>query len=708
MLSNKDIDEILASGPPSEENRLSNEDIDEILNSKPEKSESGFLDHPRVRSLGRGARNIANAGAGFLDMFGAPLWHTATSPARLLGKEIPYPSLRESTKGLIDTQTKGRLKPKNDWEKIEDSVMEGVATLPFGGAAASGAKALKYAGAGTKAFANYMGEMFAPTLRNIAGTAGASGLAQHSLNVMPDSPIAALGMGLLGGSIGNKAGKFASNVASKNVATPKAYLAEKLSFDPHAYEKLTHTDLNAPITLGDVSKSSPVKRTVDSLSKSFFGSKPIQNIHKGQAETVGQNVKFSEHPELTHNYASNIMVDAAKKKMKDTHSVLSRLEGKIDDTLRGKENSDRLIDVSKPIREFAEQLSDLRDETSTTMLLDSKLGKRIKQIIKTSGGPDIDQVAKQGGMDQGDAFLYALQKVPKSGYKIDFKTGRMLRRDIDNQISTWGTLGNIDQSQLKHLRHGLKESLHEYTESIADPEFQKAWKQHQTLSHNYLENEVPVLNAILAAKKKGDIEPFMLLARKVKDPKEAKLIMKSISSPSEREDLTQHLIQNLGTHGKNGFNFGTLESNFNALQPEAKKVFLMGLNPADQKKFISNMEAIKLLKLKETNASGTSYSLDTKSVLNAAASSAYSLATGDMTPLLVFFTTHVALPAGASKLVTSRPFIDSLYKSFKAKTPAQQALYLGKISKNPDFKKTMGIAIAKNLVRSTAVINQQK
>lgn len=689
--SNAELEAIANSGnEPQEETKTepfsdySNEELETIANQEPDSI---------GRSLKRGFRNVAAGAAGILEPIEAPVREALNTIPRAFGSDYRIPGLREEI-------SKVGPQARNNREKIIDTVQQQLTQLPVGSALGS----IKHAGNAGK----FLKTIYNPTFPNAGATAGGAAAAQHSLNVMPNDSGAALTAGLLGSAAGGKFGKFAGNVAAKNVATPKAYLAEKLSFDPKAYEKLTHPNVNAPITLADVSKSSPVKRTVDSLSKSFFGSKPIQNVHKKQAETVGQNVKFSEHPELTHSYVSNITVDAAKNRMKEAHSTLSRLEGKIDDALRGKDNGDRLIDISKPIREFSEQLADLRDETSTTMLLDSKLGKRIKEIIKASGGPDVEQIAKKGGMDQGEAFLYALQKGPKDGYKVDFKTGRMLRRDIDNQISTWGTLGNVDQSQLKHLRHGIKEGLHEYAESVADPEFQKTWKQHQTLSHDYLENEVPILNSILTAKKKGDIEPFMLLARKVKDPKEAKLIMKSIPSASERGDLTQHLINKLGTHGKGDFNFETLEGNFNALQPEAKKVFLMGLNPSDQKKFISNMEAIKLLKLKETNPSGTSYSLDTKSVLNAAASSAYSLATGDMTPLLAFFATHVALPAGASKLVTSRSFIDSLYKAFKAKNPQQQALYLKKIESNPGFKKTMGSSIGKSLIRSSSVINQGK
>lgn len=615
----------------------------------PSSAESSFDWKKTAKDFGHAsaktARNIAAGAADTYDFIASPL----TAPYNLAAKALGAPEkyhmkpLAPQITNAIDTATGGYTAPQNDEDRVIESVTRGLTTIPGVGTAAKGAqwaaKGLK--GATAKGLPKFLAGMGEATPINAASTAGSAALSQQALNQDPNSPLSALGWGLVGG-LTPQAGRFATQ-AGRNFTKQKT--GERLSsltkFDPEAYASFEKAGI-AP-ELANVVESKITKGMSDWMSKiPWAGEKLAQRKHDQYKEALEL---LDQGSSLSRGKASKLALEGAKAHQASKDTIHSQIFNKIESDIG------KMPDLSiRPTHSHNFQA----------------------ELIKNKKTPYAIEKFKSSPVGE---FSTELSSIIQQG--SDYHDLKGLIERINDATTTHGLIGKQSQSKLKKLAQSIGKDIDEgmtpkFTE--LGNESLHNWKKGNALYADYAQNEIPFLNQIYKKDKAGATDVFMdLLTNVKKGGEKAKLALEGLPS-HDRQSLMKEVNNRLGMHGKGDFSLTVWAKNFKDLEPEMQNLLFGHYTGAQQKKVHALVDAISHMKATtaEANASRSGITVGQMAMAAEAVRSLGHLSYGNPMPIIKDIMALGAARMG-SNMFTNPKIMNWMYESTKAPNVATLA-----------------------------------
>lgn len=470
-----------------------------------------------------------------------------------------------------------------------------------------------------------LGKLAAQTPKELIGTAAAGGGFQAGREMAPDSYAVPLVTSLAAGKAANA------------ITSPQNALGKALSINPNKTAAFEQANLNP--TLADISNSKFIKGTQNILAEAPFTSgiigDAIQTTHR-RISNFGNG--------LPQESAGKVAQEGMKSYITKANKLTERLKQSWEKDIIPSEK----MQINKTSEVFSKKPAIFEPE-NVKAYENSTLGKLNDKLAAITE-------RNNGEISVGDAMF--------------------IRNEIDDLISTFGSVGDATQGQLKNLRNSLSEDLKEFAHSKGEQtgrnfdRYNKFYNQYRTKLDKQIQ---PLLKNKTATKTFNSIKNNLRV-----DAADADTVLKMLK-PQEKTIFSESLVRELGMNPQNEFNGATLATNFKKLEPKAQEVVLSGLPKETQKEFRASIEAIDHMKgtKAQSNPSGTfnqTFKLGTLGALWAAPISTSSvLGTGII----------------ASKLMTSPKFINWLSEGMKVKNETQAANHIEKLSKvakgNPEL-----------------------
>lgn len=603
---------------------------------QPEKSQVG-------QSLARGAKNVLTGVLDTADLIATPVREALNVGLGLAGSDYKFRPTGQMTSEAIDKATEGYTEATTPGQKVEESIVRSLASMPIGGGI--GSIASKAASKGVQAVGKTLQGGSHLTPSNIALTGASSGLMQHHLNENPEDLVGAIGMGLLPGV----AHGIVNLSHSGNLANS---VGRKLGINPYKVKDFLEAGVNP--TLADVSDNK-ITKTLSHIggytpgaSRTIRNAKEIQRNQLlkelGQGD-YGDEISKARASFLTHEGAKTSHV-ASNKKHGD---MFSKLEG---DIQRLPDKSIELHETGNTIRSL---LKNVKDQPK---FFKTPAGKKINDII--------------GSISNKNHDYYGMKEI------LD---------DINDTITTHGLIGKASEGKLKRLAQSIGQdidtSLTPRMKELGEDAYSN-WKDARNTYREYATGEIPHLNEMLKANKKGATDAFFNLMTNVKKGGEkARIVFKGLN-PQEREELIHGINQKLGETKEGGFNPLKWSSNFKALEPSVKDTLTEGLSKHSKQKLDAIINTIDHLKstLKESNTSLTAHHTALKGDIAAIAGASSSLASGHVWPAV-----SLAIMMGTNRLgaalLTNPKLINWAYNGMRMKHIGQFERHLARLNSIP-------------------------
>lgn len=600
----------------------------------------------------------------------------------------PFTPPSQAIGNTIDYYGGDLVQPRNNMERKVDAATEFVGGLASGNPISQSAK---YLGNG---LSSYVAKTMAPkTATEIAASAGAGYLAEAAHQNESNSVWAPFLAGIAGAGLGAgayKAGSAAINPRQtiQNIKPGiQDALAKGLKINPQKVEDFSAAGIRP--TLADVSDSSIVG-TLQNIQKEMpIGGNPIQNAMrkaKQQIKSFFQNEDIDngrtqeQGGELTQKGARNFQNNGKQVSGELQQNVARHLQGDVDipvhnvadsigiemtpPTSQSSNASSANVDIDAALgvspkpkyqdphliaKEEAKSASDLSNQNNGHQ---PNIKAKTKAEVSDELEPPILNKFKQrlrkiiGSNKDADALLMTGKTAPRISYKRLVR----LRQMIDDKISTFGTMGDIEQGALKQLRAKIQQDIGAYFKGLG-PEAYADWEKFNKYYTAFNKRNEQIAHKLL--KNKDAVAAFkgIISGQKI-DGRKAKLVLESLS-PDEQRLFSSSLLNELGTNSKNQFSGKTFAKKFGQLKPEIQEIVLNAYPKETRSKLRKVLESIDHIdsNASTANSSRTAHFAQAGTLLSA---TTLGLATLNV-PLLVGTAASVAAGRFASSKLFANP-----------------------------------------------------
>lgn len=353
------------------------------------------------------------------------------------------------------------------------------------------------------------------------------------------------------------AAQIAKAVASKGKALLGSGLNKALKIDPHAVSAFERVGVTP--TLGDISNSKGLHSVQTSVEQLPIAGKALRNATEAQTEGIMKTLGQGEYgPDLSKTKASEIALKGAKSHQKAKNLEHTAAYSQVEEDLA--KLPDTLVDIGPLYHLAARESSKLKSPGMVERFQETPYGRWLSKILDSSGS---------------------------FGGKLPYEELIQIKRDIRNKISTHGLIGKEDQGQLKQITKFIDHSLKDMDAKFKTlgPESYKNWKTHRKEYALYAQEDIPKLNEIYKADKKSAVDVFLnLVADTKKGGEKLKLSLHHLS-PEDQHDLLLKVHQKLGSY-QEGIPFSPViwKKRFEGLEPQAQKILMSHLSPAEKSK----------------------------------------------------------------------------------------------------------------------------
>ena len=619
----------------SDLSKFSDEELERIA-GKEHKSSLG-------RSVAMGAKDIVAGIPGFADLLLTPIREGANL---VLPDKYKMRPMQQAISEGIDNLTGGWTKPRTNAEKVQSTVQQEIAGLPFGGVLGKGAKLV---GKGGKAIGNFLTQAGKISVPNVLGTAATAGAVQQSLNTNPNSPVSALLAGLVGGGVGSAVGN-AKNAVSRIVNPAKMTAFKEAGIQP---------------LLADVSNSKLLKGAQHHLEWIPGSGHTIRTAKGKQYESMKNTLGQGNYEDvLTHAQAQEKALAGARSHQGKQGKIHAEGFGRFNQDVS--KLPDKSIDLTNTARFFDKETKNLQNAPMWAEFKKTPLGKELHTIFQNGTTQDYHQV-------------------------------RQTLDRIQDKVTTWGSIGTKSKSSMEKLwgtlAEDIKSSLTPKLEKL-HPEAAKNWQDIKGHYHDYAKGEIPHLNELYKAGKKNTVDAFSTLKNDLKHgAKKAELALEG-ASPKDRIELSTALNKELGSTGDGSFSLAKWHTGFKGLQPEARQVLLSPLPEQSKRKITALAEAMGHVKetLNEANTSKSGHYNTMANLGVTALASLGSATSGNLLPFAKLAMGLVATRIGAEAL-TNPKVINFLYEAAKSRNYHQ---FMAKLSNAHQYKLSKNEIIAIN------------
>lgn len=602
-----------------------------------EPAESGLAKTGRY--MAQGARNIA-AGVGdvadmpfaLADMATYPIRYAARKAAdvvmggepleqRAFGKYIP--GIGEHVAQGIDTATGGYTAPRTGGEKVTAAVTRGLAGLPAGGGAATLiTKGAKYLPAITKAgaekVAKGLSRISAPTAGNIGSTAGSSAASQAYMNANPeDNGLGAFISGAAGGIGGQKGARAVRNTA---VQSPWMAAANRVGKTLRINPEKAAAMGDLPYSLGDVIDNKFTKGIQNKLDWAPIASGTMGKFYQKQGKAIRGKLGVGEFP-MDEEGAGRLIHQSAEKQHTQHNKMMGNLQDTFEEPINAGQNlveaptalgfnpsreakyitnTGKELYNEKPAPRAARKLQEMAEEVAD---MENPAGNKItigKDQVDFTKHPHLkSMIESKINETLGDI----------SAGKVPYEEMQLVKRQIDDAVSTYGQIGNISQKDLKILRGSIKNDLDNHFNKIGG-KAKDAWNNFNKEGATFAKNVKPNINDIFKANEKGLTAVFVdAINDRKSNPRKIRVIYEGLS-PQNKEKLFGAYMNDMGKSGTNEWSIFKARKNFTDMRKAQQNVLLEGLpNAQARKDFRKVMGALDLINEKKlaANTSATSH-----------------------------------------------------------------------------------------------------
>jgi len=544
-------------------------ELEEIYRSENAPKEETSWEESK-RHLARGAKNVAAGLASGVDLLTLPVRAGLNAASDATGLGYHFPSGQEYVNNKVDELSGGYTAPRNKSEKIADSIIQEVSSLPTGAGVGKviGKAALKAGRKGIEKLGKFIENSNATNVTNVAGTAGAAGAARHHMETEENpSMLGTFGMGMLGGLGGSLAlpgaklaGQTAAHYGRKGIG--------KLSgFSPEAYA--SRVEAGAPVSLATVSEGSAPQMLESILRYTPGASKPIRQFHKKQADYFGSKLglgdtEFNDIPHIVNKELPRLGAEKLQRKESAKYEKNKGIFEPLTHRLKEKRHE---VDVSDLIADITG-----KEGLGLTQPAEKKLfGKSVagqfflKELYPLVGNDNKLIKALESENFSPEIIDRVLKKIPEKS-TISYAALDSLRDQMLN-LKNKSKPGTPDYNQASRLYDQLAKKRHQTIESVGTPAEVKAFKEANQDWAQYANKE----KSILKGKEVGSKEPSYKITGNDSDestfnlmlssnPKYLDAAMKGLD-PKEQTQLMQSVIAHLGTKGDN-FDLGTFYNKF--------------------------------------------------------------------------------------------------------------------------------------------------
>ncbi len=515
-----------------------------------------YLSEYLYRPVARAAKSVAKGFGSIPDLVNLPI----NTAAAFMGAP-QLPSVSQNVGQYFDEASGGLTVPRNNFEDIIDTAGEFVAGGGPYSLAAKGAKLSQLPKS-----AEALGKLSPQNLGELMSFAGAGTGFEVGKKAAPDSMAVPLLASLVGG-VAPSAAQATAKVATRPIQSTQNALAKGLSVNPDKVKSFQESGLEP--SLSNISDSRPIGTLENTLKEMFFTGTPLKKIEETNAaklNQLGEGLTQLEAGEVAQRglQANRKIENAEIKVLKD--KMLTHLEPN-DPILPT--NAQRIIEHET--RALTPQARTKFDSTP-----EGRVYQELSTAIKANNG-----------------------KLPYDYYDI-------FRKGLDNDITTFGSIGNQTQGSYKHLRGAIKRDIEEAVRQKG-PEALADYKQYNKVAGAVAEKNKRIVNGLI--KNKTATETFKNIVTDLKvDAKKADTVLKTLNH-GEKQVFSEALVKELGMSPQNEFTASYLATNFKKLEPKAQEVLLSPYSPDTQKQLRSIIDSIDAIKYTDSlgNKSRTAY-----------------------------------------------------------------------------------------------------
>ncbi len=602
------------------------------------------------RSLARGTKNAALGAIDVADFLASPIREGMNLGFKAFGSDRHIKPLAEESSQAIDRSTQGYTQSHTPSQKTEEAIVRGLGSMIPG--VGAGRVLVQGAGKASKALGNALVESNTLTPTNIVGTAATTGAMQHYANENPDDILGQIGAGIVGGMGTNSAigaRKLATAAGRKELSERFASnMGNRLKLNPSAIEDFQAAGIDP--TLADVSDRKLAKVITHNLGYIPGSSGTIEKAHKAQRNKILEGLGQGDYGDaLSKAKASALTKKGAKGYQQEENKKFSKMFGQLEEDLN------QLPSTNIMPKQTLSMFEDLRKPSRKTGMyklyekaIETPYGKVLKDVYDTS-------------TQHGGAIPYEYLK-----QTLD---------NINDQITTHGLVGKKSQGELKKIAAAVASDIeHGMTpkfKALGEDSYNN-WIEANKHYSLYAQNEIPNLNQLFKADKKGATDAFLdLMTNQKKGAEKAKIVLKELK-PKDQVDLTQAIHKHLGESTDGSFSSLKWVRGFKKLEPDAQKVLLSPLKKDTQQKFHAIADVMDHIKgtLAEANTSKTAYYTALGTMGSASWSATSSLFHGNIIPAAALGTGLIVARLGAEAL-TNPKLINWMYNGMRMKSPAQ-------------------------------------
>lgn len=585
------------------------------------------------RQVGRVGRAAASGIAGLADIpnLAALGLHAADL------KETPtfYEPISSRVQNKIDTLTKGKLRPQSKAEEYADIIGEGLAPLALapltGGASLTGLGARALAKKATSdiaknaasKIANIGSRTYATTKANIAGNIGSSAASKAYLDEHPNDVGGAILAGLAGGTTGSISGNVLKH-GPKNVAARGT--GKLLGIDSEKAEALK----NLPYSVADISNNKFVQGAQHKLDWTPLGSGTMNKFYETQGKALRKAIGRGELPANEEEVGR--LIHGAASRLKESHTLKQNASEEA--FSKALKNKDAYVKAKNALDFNRKNLSEYTTNEAKRLhqqKADYKFGSSLEKMAKELNYSPADIGGEKVNLNDpkyhnlrdavNTAINDSVASLPITNEYIPFNDLRALRRNIDDQISTFGQIGNITQGNLKRLRGRIKEDLNNHFNTLGG-KARDSWHEFNQREHLFQKNEKPHINEVFKNSEESFTKVFLDTLKGITErsaiPRKFAIMHKELT-PTNRNKLFEASINELGKTA-DGWSAIKAKTNFNKMRPVQQDVLLKYLpNKKARTQFRKTINGIEAISKKSAalNTSGTAHHLEINNQISA-------------------------------------------------------------------------------------------
>ncbi len=468
------------------------------------------------------------------------------------------------------------------------------------------------------------------------GAAGA-GL-EAGKEMFPDSAVGQIGTSIASSFLPGQAAKGLRFLGSPVQNTQRG-LASALGVNPEKALAFEQSGLQP--TLSNISDSRAIGNVENTLRELPIAGRPLESIASNNKVAIDQ---LGEG--LTQEEAGKLAQEGIRNYTTRGNDVAEKLSQNVKRHLQPNEN----IPISNTSAYIKTEKPNLSSPEAIQQFNNSNVGKEFSKFEALTN--------RYNGAVPHEDLVY-------------------LRKQIDNEISTFGKYGNEEQRALKGLRTNIQKDIGESLKAKS-PEAAKDFERFNKFYTGFAAKRERLVNDLTANKTATEVFRNITNNTRV-DATLADDVLKTLK-PEQKQVFSDSIVKELGMTPQNEFNAATLATNFKKLEPKAQEVILAPMSKEAQKQFRSTIDAIDAIKYTQSlgNKSRTGYTQLLTGLLTGGGGA---LAGG---PVGAIAGPALAIGSGrvlSSTLFTNPKFLSWVSQGAKLKTPEDFASHMTKLER---------------------------